>query len=148
MFLRCAVRRNANQESAGLQPQQRLNKYHAQRSTADSSRYAELAGRSFPSGLERDRAVELVLLQRSGVISELEFQPRVFLTEERIAYHPDFSYHEGSGRLVYEEAKGFETERWIILKRLWASYGPAPLYVMRRSRNGRIKLTETILPRH
>ena len=65
-----------------------------QRSTSD---LPELAGRSFPSKLERDRAVELILLQRAGEIEDLRFQVRVGLTRSDIGYKPDFMYRDSAG---------------------------------------------------
>lgn len=116
------------------------NKYGAERKESDMP---ELAGRSFASGLERQRAGELVVLLRAGLITDLVFQPRVLLTDAEISYHPDFAYHE-KGRPVYEETKGYETDRWRIIRKLWAHYGPAPLRVLVRGHGDRIVLKEEI----
>ena len=121
------------------------NKYNAIRSAANEKIYPELKARSFPSQIERDRAQELVLLQRAGDISELVFQPRVYVSG--ISYHPDCAYRERkSGEKDYEEVKGLETERWRIVKKLWYFSGPGVLYIMKRGRDGRIHCVETIAP--
>ncbi len=122
------------------------NKYSAKRAT---STLPELAGRSFHSQLERDRAGELVLLARAGYVRDLEFQPRVLLTKAEISYHADFSYRErdtrGDWRQVWEEAKGMEGERWRIVRNLWRFYGPGTLHVTKRS-GGKIVVSESIVP--
>lgn len=118
------------------------NKYGAERK---ESPMPELAGRSFASKLERDRAGELVIMLRAGLITQLVFHPRVLLTDAEISYHPDFAYHE-KGSPVWEETKGYETDRWRIIRKLWAHYGPAPLRVLVRGHGGRIVLKEEIRP--
>ena len=49
-----------------------------------------------------------------------------------IIYKIDFSFLE-KGRLIYSEAKGFETDRWRICVKLWKYYGPAPLEIWKGS---------------
>ena len=118
----------------------------AQRSTASDASFPELAGRSFPSKLERDRAVQLVILQRAGELSELRFQPQVHLTRANIGYKPDFVYEE-NGRTIYEETKGVETEGYRMRIKLWKHYGPALLRVVKRApRSNRIVLVKEIMP--
>jgi len=119
------------------------HKFGARRAEASPEVFPELAGRSFPSQLERDRAYELVLLQRGGQISKLTFQTQLWLTDARVGYKPDFVYIE-DGRRVFEETKGFRTERWLIIKKLWRYYGPGVLRIMKRGSNGRIIMTQQI----
>jgi len=126
------------------------NKLNAQRATDQRGLYPELAGRSFASKLERDRAQELVLLRRGGQIKDLAFQPRVFMTKARISYHADFYYRERVAprkfRKVWEDAKGVNTDRWRLIKRLWEHYGPGLLRVTQRGKAG-IVTTKEIFPK-
>ena len=110
------------------------NKYHAERTCG------------YASKLEATRAQQLRLLERAGAIRNLKEQPVVHLSAAEIRYRPDFAYEEklGSGwRLVYEDTKGVETERFKIIKKLWAHYGPGVLRVSVRER-GEIKMRQEI----
>jgi len=121
----------------------RTNKYGAKRATSDM--FPELAGMTFPSKLERDRAQELVILQRAGQIAALQFHPYVLLVNSTIGYHPDSVYLE-KGEEIYEEVKGIEGKRWKLIKQLWAKHGPGPLRVVKRGAGGRLCVVEEIRP--
>ena len=85
--------------------------------------------RTFDSKRERDRYIELTLLQGAGHISDLECQPRYGLTAglkpvkyesgRQATYTADFKYIK-DGELVVEDVKGFDTSesklRRAILK--------------------------------
>ncbi len=107
---------------------------------------AEFRDRMFDSKLERDRAIELTALMDSGHISDLKFQVTYTLSKAQITYKPDFVYTE-DGREIAEDAKGIETDRFKIIKKLWKAYGPCPLRITKR-RNGRgaIHITQTVYP--
>ena len=136
-------------EDEGMRTWGKKNKYNAQK--AESVIYKELAGRRFDSKLERDRAEDLVLLQRGKEIRKLEFQSMVYLTDARISYRADFFYEERIAprkfRKVWEDAKGFESTRWNMIKKLWAFYGPGLLRVTMRGRGGRIGTVKEIIPK-
>lgn len=101
------------------------------------------SGRLFDSKAERDRAEELMLLERAGEIRDLVEQPRVEL-EPGIRFKPDFSYVE-RGRLVHEDVKGVETERFRLIKKLWRLHGPSVLRITkRRSRKAGFQVTQEI----
>ena len=92
----------------------------------------------FDSRLERDRWNELEMLERAGAISDLELKPHLKLSEAEIGYTPDYGYMQ-DGRQVYEDAKGVETERFRIIKRLWRPYGYGLLRITKRKdRKGKI----------
>ena len=83
----------------------------------------------------------------------LERQSRVELTLAKIPCKIDFSYDVPSempdGILFtrcWAEAKGAETERWRIIKKLWRFYGPGELSIWVAGRNGEPYLQETIRP--
>lgn len=83
----------------------------------------------FDSKLEAKRAGELALLQRAGAITDLKLQPVFELIpkqvdkdgkclERRLTYRADFSYVDGEGCLVTEDAKGCKTDVYRIKRKL------------------------------
>lgn len=88
------------------------NKYKAKRHTFD--------GETFASGRELRRYKELLLLQRSGEISNLELQPKYEViprtvksdgkVERAAIYTADFRYVEG-GQLIVEDVKSEATAK-------------------------------------
>lgn len=117
------------------------NKFGAKRAVGTS-------GRSYDSTAERDRAEQLLLLQRGRAIRDLVEQPRLHLACG-VHYKPDFAYREVGGPRVttYEDVKGVETERFRIVKRLWAAFGPGPLHILKRhGRSAAFLVVEIITP--
>lgn len=111
------------------------NKYSAQR-TGD-----------FPSKLEYSVHQMLLLREKAKEIRNIQRQVRVELTDAAIATKVDFSFEEVStGETVYCEAKGMATERWNLLKRLWAYYGPGKIEVWGGS-HMRPKIMDVITPK-
>ncbi len=72
----------------------------------------------FDSKKERDRYVDLVLLETLDVISNLECQVKIALrcggvdvkskSGRRLSYRADFAYFE-DGKRVFEDVKGYDT---------------------------------------
>lgn len=113
-----------------LKPQ---NKYH------NNPTYRN--GIKFSSAKEARRYGELLLMQRAGVISDLQRQVKYVLIpaqydtfersgnngqrlkdgkkliERELSYIADFVYHE-DGKLVVEDTKGFRTKDFIIKRKL------------------------------
>ena len=116
------------------------NKYGAIR-----TRDAFCRNRWFDSKGEADRGADLRLLERAGEISELQFQVTFHLTEARVSYRADFVYRE-KGRIVAEDFKGVETDRFRLIRQLWRVYGPCLLRVTKRRRKG-FAVVEEIMPR-
>lgn len=95
------------------------SKYHSRKQIID--------GHVFASKKESARYAELKLLERAGIISDLELQKRFELIPsqridgkvvERPCYYVcDFAYLEG-GKQVIEDAKGMKTEVYKIKKKL------------------------------
>lgn len=88
-----------------------------------------LDGKKFDSKKEAQRYQELIMLQRSGHIYELECQKRFELIpkqtdsegkciERKCEYIADFAYKTQSGETVVEDAKGFRTPEYIIKRKL------------------------------
>ncbi len=102
---------------------------------------AVVNGISFDSRKEADRYKELLLLQKAGVIEDLELQKTFELIptqygyverygkkgqrlidgkkclEKSVVYKADFVYFE-NGELVVEDTKGFKTKDYIIKRKL------------------------------
>lgn len=103
-----------------------MSKYRAKRKVVD--------GQQFDSQREANRWLDLRLLERGGLIHELERPGRYPLyavnakSGELIqvaTYKPDFSYREGPERtLVIEDSKGHQTQQFRLRKRMFeAQYG-------------------------
>lgn len=66
----------------------------------------------FASKKEMQRYLHLKMLERSGIIKNLQLQTRLELSVNgrRIGeYRPDFQYQDLDGRTTYEDAKGLAT---------------------------------------
>lgn len=87
----------------------------------------EWMGILFDSKRERDRYIVLDAALRDGQITDLRRQVRFLLipklyyngklTERETYYIADFTYRDGNGNLVVEDAKGFRRNATWILKR-------------------------------
>ncbi|MEZ3589628.1 MAG: DUF1064 domain-containing protein [Muribaculaceae bacterium] len=92
------------------------SKYHARKTGTHASRK------------EHDRAAQLRLMQRAGLISNLREQVRYLLipgqrvggrVERPCHYVADFVYTDNAtGREVVEDTKGFRTREYIIKRKL------------------------------
>lgn len=71
----------------------------------------------FQSKREAKRARELLLLQQSGEILDLEFQVPILLIAG-ITYIPDFRYKMKSGEICFEDSKGKQTAVFRLKLRL------------------------------
>jgi hypothetical protein len=78
-----------------------------------------LDGYVFDSAAERDRYAELLILERVGVITKLELQPRFEIIPKTVKgtrahhYTADFRYVE-DGVCVIEDVKGVKTKDYIL----------------------------------
>lgn len=102
----------------------RRSKFGARRTT--------VGARTFDSKGEAYRAGQLALLERAGEIANLQHQVTFRLSAAEITYRADFTYQE-RGRMVAEDFKGVETERFRMIKKLWAHYGPCLLRITKRN---------------
>lgn len=93
------------------------NKYGAKRVGDNASRK------------EHNRAAQLLMMQRAGIISDLRQQVRFnlippqrdhagTLIERACDYIADFVYTDSEGRMVVEDTKGFRTRDYIIKRKL------------------------------
>ena len=97
------------------------SKYHSRKITRD--------GETFDSIKEYHRWCELKVLERAGLIADLERQVKFTLIpsqkdpvtnkviERECSYIADFVYHE-NGNTIVEDTKGFKTKDYIIKRKL------------------------------
>ena len=94
------------------------NKYKV---TSKDRRTAD--GITFHSMAEMNRYRELKGLEKAGIISDLELQPKLLLipkTEKggrAVYYYADFKYIK-NGKIIYEDVKGVQTEVYKLKKKL------------------------------
>lgn len=87
-----------------------------------NNRKVIIDGIKFDSIKESQKYAELKLLEKAGVIQDLELQ-KVFelipksATERAVKYKADFTYKE-NGQLVVEDTKGYKTKEYIIKRKL------------------------------
>jgi hypothetical protein len=82
----------------------------------------EYGGRTFDSRREAERAKELELWQKLGIISDLKYQVRFEVIpkqgKRRAAHYvADFTYMD-NGRLVVEDTKGVRTRDFVLKSKL------------------------------
>ena len=84
-------------------------------------------GIKFDSMAEGRRYKELKLMQRAGIIKELELQPKFLLQESfkkngktyrKVEYIADFQYKE-NGKVVIEDVKGKKTDIFKLKHKLF-----------------------------
>lgn len=91
------------------------------------NRWTEVDGIKFQSQAEATRYSELRLLEKAGVISGLELQPRYNIQvngHHVCQYRGDFRYIDEFGKTVLEDAKGMVTPVYSLKRKLMkAVYG-------------------------
>ena len=93
-------------------------------------------GIKFDSKAEAEYYLYLLEKIDSGADLELvELQPKVYLTETRILYKPDFLIREGDS-VYYVDIKGMTTPVFNIKARLWKNYGAGELRLIRKKGRG------------
>ena len=94
-------------------------------------KYNNTKANGYDSKKEYRRSMELKILERTGIISDLKEQVKYELIpsqyemingkkkciERAISYYADFQYTE-SGNTIVEDVKGFRTEVYKIKKKL------------------------------
>ena len=90
----------------------------------------EFSGQTFDSKREGRRYLELQMMLKGGLISDLRLQvpfelipaqrdPQTGKTIERaVNYVADFVYRDDQGQLIVEDAKGFRTDVYKIKRKL------------------------------
>lgn len=84
-------------------------------------------GFTFDSMAEMNRYAELRMLERAGVIRDLELQPEFVLQDRfsrrgiryaKIVYRADFRYMDQDGQEIIEDVKGHETDVYRLKRKL------------------------------
>jgi hypothetical protein len=101
------------------------NKYHAMPTVHNGIRYDSKA--------EAERAAALDAMQDRGEVLMWVGHPKFRLGCPENVYVSDFLVITQDGFHV-EDTKGFDTEKFRHNKRLWASYGRCPLWIIRRGK--------------
>lgn len=87
-------------------------------------------GVKFDSKSEANYYLFLLSEESKGRIEIVSLQPKIYLTNARILYKPDFLIKE-SDKLIYIDVKGFVTPVFAIKKRLWLHYGAGVLRLVK-----------------
>lgn len=98
------------------------------------------------SKLESSVCQILQLRMKAGEILNIQSQDHVYLTLARIHYIPDFRCTGTDGIDFWVEAKGYASDRWPTIKKLWAYYGLGRLEIFTGHWKNPV-LTETITPK-
>lgn len=103
-------------------------------------------GESFPSQLEANVVSYHRMLEKEGKIKDFTRKATVRWDSIGISYKPDGKYTcIASFNSVWIEAKGMETDRWRMIKKIWKHIGPGKLEIYKANSRG-IYLAETIEP--
>jgi hypothetical protein len=105
------------------------------------------AGHPHRSKLESSVCQIIQFREKAGELRLVQVEDHVYLSNARIGYIPDFKCQDTqTGEFFWVEAKGFENDRWPILKKLWKFYGPGTLEIWKGT-HLRPYLDETIVPK-
>ena len=108
-----------------------LNKYHTKYQNKYYNQKIEVHGNTFDSLKEYRRYCDLSMLQKAGIITDLQRQVEIELipaqyaevngkrkcVERKCSYIADFVYYE-NGKKVVEDTKGVKTKEYIIKRKL------------------------------
>lgn len=95
-----------------------------------SAQPTKLDGYHFPSKLEASVYQTLKLMQMAKEIEIEKVQDQLYLSAAKIGYRVDFRVKNLlTNKIEYHEAKGVETSRFMMIKRLWKVFGVAPLVI-------------------
>lgn len=101
---------------------------------------------SHRSGLESKVCEMLLLREKAKEIYLEQVEATVHLTRAKIRYIADFKCFDLLlNRTFYVEAKGCETDRWQIIRKLYPFYADHPLEVWKENRRG-LYMEKLILP--
>lgn len=123
---RAAQAKGSKRKGPSREPGKQGNKYGAEK--------IEIDGITFDSKLEGKRYAELKNLERAGIITDLELQPRIPLrgatgpliseSGRELYYKGDFGYIDAeTGKLVIEDAKGFKNRLYLLKKAILRADG-------------------------
>lgn len=99
-------------------------------------------GVKYDSKAEAEYAALLGLHEKMGIVSEIETQPKVYLSNAKILYKPDFCFLR-NGQKIYVDVKGHRTAVFNIKKRLWAAYTNDTLEIVKKQ-GGKFIVVEVV----
>ncbi len=115
--------------------------YAGERPAAPSARPSKYRNRrtayngvTYDSKAEANRAEHLDSLKAAGLVREWRRQPTYRLGCPENVYRADFEVVGPDGSVWAEDVKGVETAKFRRDKKLWASYGPHPLKILRHGK--------------
>lgn len=101
-------------------------------------------GIKFDSKVEGDYYLYLKDLEKAGLLRVLEIQPKVYLTDAKILYIPDFLIQNSLDiEPYYVDVKGVETPVFKLKKKLWKFYEKSELRLVRR-KAGKFVISERV----
>lgn len=103
-------------------------------------------GKKFDSAGEASYYRFLKMQQLQGKLKILALQPKVYLTDARILYKPDFLVEYPDGKKDFIDFKGMKTAIFQLKKRLWEFYGEGNLILIKYNRKSNsFEIMETIV---
>jgi len=115
----------------------RAGKYNIKKVIVDGKRFDS------PSESQYYSYLKLLSTEARSGIKLLELQPKVYLTDAKILYKPDFLIEE-NGEKIYIDVKGVSTPTFKIKLRLWKHYAEGKLRIVKKDRRG-FRVTDEIL---
>jgi hypothetical protein len=90
-----------------------------------------LDGIKFDSQAEAEYYALLKFQKSHGLINDFECQPKIYLSEAKILYKPDFLVTDKNGS-HYVDVKGMQTAVFRIKCRLWRAYKKEKLVLVKK----------------
>ena len=104
-------------------------------------------GHNHRSQLEASVCALITLREKAGELKLIKTEQHLYLTEARIKYIADFTCGDvKSGEVFYIEAKGYASQRWPMIVKLWRKFGLGKLEIWKGTA-ARPKLAEIIVPK-
>ena len=103
-------------------------------------------GIKFPSKLEAGVYLYLKKMEKYGALKITKRQPKIELTNAKIGFKPDFEIFDPKmGGKCFVEAKGVETDSYLLKLKLYRHYGDCPLMIFKGTMDSP-KLVEVVYP--
>lgn len=128
-------------------PKKKMPSYNLYKRHKYNAKRTMVGEHSFPSQLHANTFVVLKMWEKGGLIKDIEMEYSVELSAAKIRWKVDFRvFHLGFNQHVFYEPKGMETSDYRIKFKLFGSYGPAPLYIVKAVKNYSFTISNTALP--
>lgn len=102
-----------------------------------------VSGRSFDSKFESELYGQLLWLQKAGLINNIRCQVSIQITPH-VKWKADFvAFDIKTQKDVAHEAKGFEGDRWLVIRQLLKDLAPMDVCIYKKKGNT-IVMTEEI----